>query len=113
MGKCGEFKCELIGCGGIINYIIRMNIVENLNLGVNQKLPPRCFPQSHHPVNLFPNVFCSRPSSTNNILIQILHNYRTIDFWETNQVKIETNLSKGAFDPEHFVFHKEISSSEV
>ena len=41
-----------------------MNIVGTLNLGVNQKLPPLCFPQSHHPVNLFPNVFCSRPSST-------------------------------------------------
>ena len=105
MGKCGEFKGQLIGGGGI-KKTSRMNIVGNLNLGVNQKLPPRCFPQSHHPVNLFPNVFCSRPSSTNNILIQILHNYRTIDFWETNQVKIETNLSKGAFDPEHFVSTK-------
>ena len=25
----------------------------------------------------------------------------------TNQAKIETNLSKGAFDPEHFVFHRD------
>ena len=63
MGKCGEFKGELIGVG--VKKTIGMNIiVGTLNLGVNQKLPPLCFPQSHHPVNLFPNVFCSRPSST-------------------------------------------------
>ena len=68
-----------VNWGGGTKKTIGMNIiVGTLNLGVNQKLPPRCFPQSHHPVNLFPNVFCSRPSSTNNILIQILHKFRTI-----------------------------------
>ena len=109
MWKGDGSKVELIGGwggrgGGYQWKTIRMNIVGTLNLGVNQKLPPLCFPQSHHPVNLFPNVFCSRPSSTPIISFNTDITQISKKIWETNQEKIETFFQQKSFWPWTFCF---------